>query len=117
VPASKAGSVAHFQSEILFENIMEHIEGRPPRAAFDGHANCFIESGFGKGLLIDFNYETEPLPGAFPLPGVGPFTLLRESSINHYGKLMFRWVYWNLLLRGVELPIANEMLMAGKLVQ
>jgi sulfide:quinone oxidoreductase len=116
VPASKAGSVVHFQSEILFENIMEHIDGRPPRAHFDGHANCFIESGFGKGLLIDFNYETEPLPGAFPLPGVGPFTLLRESTINHYGKLMFRWVYWNLLLRGVELPIANEMLMAGKQV-
>lgn len=116
VPASKAGSVVHFHSEILFENIMEHIEGRPPRAHFDGHANCFIESGFGKGLLIDFNYETEPLPGAFPLPGVGPFTLLRESTINHYGKLMFRWVYWNLLLRGVELPIANEMLMAGKQV-
>jgi sulfide:quinone oxidoreductase len=116
VPASKAGSVVHFQSEILFENIMEHIEGRPPRAQFDGHANCFIESGFGKGLLIDFNYETEPLPGAFPLPGVGPFSLLRESAINHYGKLMFRWVYWNLLLRGVELPIANEMLMAGKQV-
>ena len=116
VPASKAGSVVHFQSEILFENIMEHIEGRPPRAHFDGHANCFIESGFGKGLLIDYNYETEPLPGAFPLPGVGPFSLLRESTINHYGKLMFRWVYWNLLLRGVELPIANEMLMAGKQV-
>jgi len=116
VPASKAGSVVHFQSEILFENIMEHIEGRPPRAHFDGHANCFIESGFGKGLLIDYNYETEPLPGAFPLPGVGPFTLLRESTINHYGKLMFWWVYWNLLLRGVELPIANEMLMAGKQV-
>jgi len=116
VPASKAGSVVHFHSEILFENIMEHIEGRPPRARFDGHANCFIESGFGKGLLIDFNYETEPLPGAFPLPGVGPFSLLRESTINHYGKLMFRWVYWNLLLRGVELPIANEMLMAGKQV-
>lgn len=116
VPASKAGSVVHFQSEILFENIMEHIEGRPPRAQFDGHANCFIESGFGKGMLIDFNYETEPLPGAFPLPGVGPFTLLGESVINHYGKLMFRWVYWNLLLRGVELPIATEMLMAGKQV-
>ena len=116
LPASKAGSVAHFESEILFENIMEHIEGRPPRAQFDGHANCFIESGFGKGMLIDFNYETEPLAGAFPLPGVGPFKLLGESAINHYGKLMFRWVYWNLLLRGVELPIANEMLMAGKQV-
>jgi sulfide:quinone oxidoreductase len=116
VPASKAGSVAHFQSEILFENILERIEGRPPSAHFDGHANCFIESGFGKGMLIDFNYGTEPLPGEFPLPGVGPFTLLGESAINHYGKLMFRWVYWNLLLRGMELPIEAQMSMAGKRV-
>ena len=116
LPTSKAGSVAHFQSEVLFENILEHIEGRPPRAHFDGHANCFIESGFGKGLLIDFNYDTEPLPGEFPLPGVGPFKLLGESAINHYGKLMFRWVYWNLLLRGMDLPIEAEMSMAGKRV-
>ena len=117
LPTSKAGSVAHFQSEILFENIMEHIEGRPATAHYDGHANCFIESGFGKGLLIDFNYDTEPLPGEFPLPGIGPFKLLGESAINHYGKMMFRWVYWNLLLRGMELPIQAEMSMAGKRVQ
>ncbi len=117
LPTSKAGSVAHFQSEILFENIMEHIEGRPATAHFDGHANCFIESGFGKGLLIDFNYETEPLPGEFPLPGIGPFKLLGESRINHYGKMMFRWVYWNLLLRGVKMPMKAEMSMAGKRMQ
>ncbi|MGA8042283.1 MAG: FAD/NAD(P)-binding oxidoreductase [Terracidiphilus sp.] len=116
LPSSKAGSVVHFQSEILFQNILEHIDGRPPMAHFDGHANCFIESGFDKGLLIDFNYETEPLPGEFPLPGVGPFTLLQESRINHYGKLMFRWVYWNVLLRGMELQIESEMSMAGKRV-
>ena len=81
---------------------------------YDGHTNCFIESGFGKGLLIDFNYQTEPLPGEYPLPGVGPFTLLGESSVNHYGKLMFRWAYWNLLLRGVQMPIGSAMSMAGK---
>ncbi len=114
LPASKAGSVAHFQSDVLFQNIMEHIDGRKPCARFDGHANCFIESGHGKGLLIDFNYEVEPLPGEFPLPGLGPFRLLGESVMNHYGKLMFRWVYWNLLLRGMELPIEAEMSMAGK---
>ncbi|MHB1021294.1 MAG: type III sulfide quinone reductase, selenoprotein subtype [Acidobacteriaceae bacterium] len=116
LPSSKAGSVAHFQSEILFENFLEHIEGRPMPARFDGHANCFIESGFGKGLLIDFNYQTEPLPGEFPLPGIGPLTLLKESPLNHYGKLMFRWVYWNILLRGIELPIGSAMSMAGKRV-
>ncbi len=114
LPISKAGSVVHFQSEILLENFLERVEGRPMPARFDGHANCFIESGFGKGLLIDFNYQTEPLPGEFPLPGIGPFTLLGESRINHYGKLMFRWVYWNLLLRGLELPVGSAMSMAGK---
>jgi len=114
LPTSKAGSVAHFQSEILTENILEHIEGRPVTAQFDGHANCFIESGFGKGLLIDFNYETEPLEGEFPIPWIGPFKLLGESVVNHWGKMGFRWIYWNLLLRGVRLPMKAEMSMTGK---
>lgn len=114
LPSSKAGSVAHFQSDILIENFMSIAEGRPPRAKFDGHANCFIESGFGKGILIDFNYDTEPLPGKFPLPGVGPFSLLEETKMNHYGKVMFRWTYWNFLLKGLELPIESNMSMAGK---
>lgn len=114
LPSSKAGSVAHFQADILFENFMDVIEGLEPKAKFDGHANCFIESGFGKGILIDFNYETEPLPGKFPLPGIGPFSLLEETKMNHYGKIMFRWMYWNFLLKGVELPIEAKMSMAGK---
>lgn len=114
LPSSKAGSVAHFEADVLFDNFLSAIEGRPLRAKFDGHANCYIESGFGKGILIDFNYDTEPLPGKYPLPGVGPFSLLEETKMNHYGKIMFRWMYWNLLLRGAELPIESQMLMAGK---
>lgn len=114
LPSSKAGSVAHFQSDILQENFLSVIEGREPHAKFDGHANCFIESGFGKGILIDFNYDTEPLPGKFPLPGIGPFSLLEETKMNHYGKIMFRWAYWNFLIKGLELPIESNMSMAGK---
>jgi len=114
LPSSKAGSVAHFQADILQENFLAQTEGRPLREKFDGHANCFIESGFGKGILIDFNYETEPLPGKFPLPGIGPFSLLEETKMNHYGKIMFRWMYWNFLLKGLELPIESNMTMAGK---
>lgn len=114
LPTSKAGAVAHFSGEILFENIMSFIEGRPLNAKFDGHANCYIETGFGKGSLIDFNYETEPLPGTFPIPGIGPFGLLKESKMNHYGKLIFRWIYWHILLKGKEMPIEPLMTMAGK---
>lgn len=114
LPTSKAGSVAHFAAEILFDNLMSAMEGRPLLAKFDGHANCYIETGYGKGALIDFNYDTEPLPGTFPLPGIGPFGLLKNTKINHYGKVLFRWIYWHILLRGKEMPIEAHMTMAGK---
>ncbi len=114
LPSSKAGSVAHFQAEVLEENLLRAVAGRAPDEGFDGHANCFIETGFGRAILIDFNYETEPLPGRFPLPGLGPLTLLGESRLNHLGKLGFRWVYWNLLLPGRPLPVSTRMSMAGK---
>ena len=115
VPTSKAGSVAHFESDVLLDNLQRAIEGRPLKPDFDGHANCFIESGFGKGVLIDFNYQVEPLPGKFPLPGIGPFSLLEETRMNHWGKKTFRWVYWNLLIKGAEKPVQSQMLMAGKM--
>ena len=114
VPASKAGSVAHFMLDVVVENILRHMEGLEPLPKFDGHANCFIESGNEKGVLIDFNYDVEPLPGMFPLPGFGPFSLLKESPANHWGKMMFKWIYWNVLLKGGEMPFESQMSMAGK---
>ena len=114
IPASKAGSVAHFSIDLFPENFVNHVNGRPMAAQFDGHANCFVESGHGRGMLIDFNYDTEPLPGKYPLPGIGPFSLLKETELNHVGKLAFRWMYWNLLLPGKELPLPALMSMAGK---
>ena len=114
LPTSKAGSVAHFAVEVFAENFLRYIEGLPMLEKFDGHANCFIESGFGKGILIDFNYDVEPLPGKYPLPGIGPFSLLQESEMNHWGKVMFRWMYWNILLKGKEMPVTTQMTMAGK---
>ena len=114
IPASKAGSVAHFSVEIFVENFLQHIEGRPMTGAFDGHANCFVESGDDKALLIDFNYDTEPLPGKYPLPKVGPMDLLKETRTNHLGKLAFRWIYWNVLLPGRPIPLPALMSMAGK---
>jgi sulfide:quinone oxidoreductase len=114
IPTSKAGSVAHFSSEIMVENFMREINGEPVRPDYDGHSNCFIETGFGKASLIDFNYEYEPLPGKFPLPGLGPLSLLGDTKANHWGKMMFKWVYWNKLLTGEELPLEAQMSLAGK---
>ncbi len=115
LPTSKAGSVAHFEAEVLTENVLRFIRGEPLQAEFDGHANCFIESGRGKGFLLDFNYHLEPVPGNFPVPAFGPFALLGESRLNHLGKLAFKWIYWHVLLRGLPLPLVeHKMSLAGK---
>ncbi len=114
-PASKAGSVAHFQSETIAANVLRTIEGKELEPGFDGHVNCFIESGRGRAFLIDYNYEVEPLPGRFPFPVLGPLPLLKESRLNHVGKLAFRWVYWHMLLKAGPLPfIPARMRLAGK---
>jgi sulfide:quinone oxidoreductase len=115
LPTSKAGSVTHFEGETLIENIRRFLDGRELQRSFDGHANCFIETGFRKALLIDFNYEIEPLPGRFPEPHVGPLPLLKESRLNHLAKLAFQWIYWHMLLPGRELPgISSQLQLAGK---
>ena len=117
VPASKAGAVAHYESDTVVDNLILEINGREPKPTFDGHATCFICSGYEKALLIDFNYEVEPLPGKFPFPGLGPFELLGDTNFNYYGKMLFKWVYWNLMLKGLELPLESQMMMAGKIRQ
>jgi sulfide:quinone oxidoreductase len=117
LPTSKAGATVHYSIDVFTENFQQHVRGLPMTHAYDGHANCFVESGNGKGLLLDFNYETQPLPGRYPLPGVGPFALLEESELNHAGKLMFKWAYWHVLLRGRELPLPADMSMAGKFLE
>jgi len=115
LPSSKAGSVVHFQSEILAENILSYIQGKELKASFDGHSNCFIESGYGKAFLLDFNYEIDPVEGTYPLPFFGPFSLLKETRLNHLGKMTMKFVYWNILLRGIPVPgISSKMGTAGK---
>ena len=114
VPASKAGATVHFESDVLLENILRSIRGEELHPDYDGHVSCFIESGFNKGMLIDFSYDMEPLPGMYPFPVVGPMPLLKESWLNHMGKMGFKWMYWNLMLHGLSVPLPTKFSMLGK---
>jgi sulfide:quinone oxidoreductase len=114
VPTSKAGSVAHYQSDVIARNLKREMDGKEPRPEFDGHSTCFVVTGFEQATLLDFNYKVEPLRGKFPFPGLGPFSLLEESFFNYVGKMMYRWVYFNLMLKGSDLPLETQMVMAGK---
>ncbi len=115
IPASKAGSVVHFQMETAVENILAHIAGKEMPAKFDGHSLCYIESGYNKAVMIDFSYEQEPVYGTYPLPVIGPFSLLRETTINHWGKMAFRFMYYELMLKGINVPLPTKFSMAGKI--
>lgn len=114
IPASKAGSVAHFEVDVFVENFLQHIQGKAMTHRFDGHANCFIETGGGKAMLIDFNYNVEPLPGKYPYPVIGPMSLLKKTRLNHLGKMAFRWMYWNILMPGRNMPVSAHMSLSGK---
>ena len=115
IPASKAGAVVHFQMETAVENILAHIAGKEMPAKFDGHSLCYIESGYNKAVMIDFSYEQEPVFGTYPLPVVGPFSLLRETTINHWGKMAFYYMYYYLMLKGINVPLPTKFSMAGKI--
>jgi sulfide:quinone oxidoreductase len=114
LPTSKAGAAVHYQMEAAVENMLAVINSREPEGCYDGHANCFVETGFYKGVLIDFNYDIDPLPGTYPLPVLGPFSLLGNTVFNHLGKLFFKWMYWNIVIRGIDIPLPNNLTLSGK---
>ncbi len=114
LPTSKAGSVTHFEGETLVHNVRAFLAGEPLEGSYDGHANCFVETGFHKALLIDFNYDVQPLPGRYPNPHLGPLPLLAESRLNHLAKLAFQSLYWHALLPGHDLPGISAQLGHGE---
>ena len=57
-------------------------------------------------MLIDFNYDSEPVGGHYPGPLGLP--LLKESRANHLGKLMFQSFYWHGLLPGRRAVVVDH---------
>ena len=42
-------------------------------------------------------------------------SLLKETHLNHMGKLAFKWIYWNMLIKGKHIPfVSAQMSTAGK---
>ncbi len=87
LPVSKAGSVAHFQAEVVAENLAAEIEGIEPTAMFNGKAFCFIETGWEEATYIWFDYFTPPQP-------------VMPSKFVHFVKIAYNKAYW-LTARGL----------------
>jgi sulfide:quinone oxidoreductase len=79
-PLPKAGVFAHAQAEVVARNIARAITGKGNPATFDGHGECFIETGDGKAGLGRGNFYAEPLPQV---------KMHRPSRSWHLSKVLF----------------------------
>jgi len=83
-PRPKAGVFAHYEAEVVAGNIARELQGLHTDKKYDGHASCFLETGFGKAGFASGNFYAEPAPVV---------TMKRPSRVWHWGKILFE-KYW-----------------------
>lgn len=87
LPVSKAGSVAHFEGEVLSENLVSLLTGGGMAHQYFGKAFCFIESGLSKATYITFDYQNPP-------------RVTPPTQAIHWFKQAYNRIHW-LNLKGV----------------
>jgi sulfide:quinone oxidoreductase len=81
-PLPKAGVFAHRQAEVVAANIAAVWTGSAPRRRFDGHGECFLETGDGRAGFGAGNFYAEPLP---------QIALRAPGRFWHWGKVLLEW--------------------------
>ncbi len=95
VPKGKTGGSARHHGPILVDNLISVIEGKKPKAQFDGYTVCPLKTQYGEIILAEFNYE-----------GVAPsFPMLDPSRPRWmwwaFDLYMLKPMYWYLMMRGL----------------
>lgn len=83
-PLPKAGVFAHGEAKVVASNLIHEITGKGAPKTFNGHGECFIETGDGKAGLGRGNFYAEPTP---------QIKLNKPSRTIHLGKVAFE-KYW-----------------------
>lgn len=83
-PLSKAGVFAHFEAEVVAENIAAEINGREACRRYNGHAYCFLEVGYGKAGFAGGNFYSKPAPTV---------KMRNPGRLWHLAKILFE-KYW-----------------------
>lgn len=87
LPISKAGSTAHYQSDVVVRNLMLQLSGQAPMPLYDGKVFCFVEGGLTQATHITFDYHHPPVPSS-------------PTEMVHWFKEAFNQLYWS-SLRGL----------------
>lgn len=85
-PLPKAGVFAHAQAEVVADSLARAVTGRGRAAEFNGHGECFVETGGGKAGFGSGDFYAEPLPQV---------TLRGPSRVWHAGKILLEksWLW------------------------
>lgn len=85
-PLPKAGAFAHAQAEVVARSISRAITGAGRPAIFDGHGECFVETGGGKAGFGAGDFYAEPVPRV---------RLRGPGRVWHAGKVLFEklWLW------------------------
>lgn len=81
LPVSKTGSAAHFEAEVVSENIASIIKIGTPVRDYDGKVYCFIEAGHDRATYAMFNYQNPP-------------NLKPATKPMHWFKTAYNQMYW-----------------------
>lgn len=81
LPVSKTGSAAHFEAEIIAENIASIVKIGIPVKDYDGKVYCFIEAGKDRATYAMFNYQNPP-------------DLKAANKSMHWLKMSYNEMYW-----------------------
>jgi sulfide:quinone oxidoreductase len=85
-PLPKAGVFAHAQAEVVARAIARSVTGRGRSPGFNGHGECFVETGGGKAGFGSGDFYAEPVPRV---------TLRGPGRVWHAGKVLFEklWLW------------------------
>ncbi len=85
-PLPKAGVFAHHQAAVVARNLTHAIEGKGAPVSFDGHGECFIETGNMRAGFGSGNFYAEPFPD---------IALHQPSVTRHLAKVLFekQWLH------------------------
>jgi Uncharacterized NAD(FAD)-dependent dehydrogenases len=78
-PLPKAGVFAHRQAEIVALNLAHAIDGKGRPVSFDGHGECFIETGHMRAGFGSGDFYAEPVPA---------IAVHQPSIARHLAKVM-----------------------------
>jgi sulfide:quinone oxidoreductase len=71
----------------LAASLRGSIAAQPPEE-YQGHVMCFLETGYGKASMLNFDYNKPP-------------EVAQPSHLVHYEKMVFNKAYWYLVPTGV----------------